>query len=179
MLARIVSGPDSDPDKKHPSILITPFFQDKSNNDAISIVFIPCRSIEGRGRYNKTCVLPGSKDPSKRVHPYILEDSWVDFRRAKIVTLEELLTKGWNPSAQLLPETKIEEVRRGILNDIKFPKDILEVFLFAPLAVITDIELQKEVARIDEKLSKMPERQIRFPTMQKAFEDAGINTNGG
>jgi hypothetical protein len=181
MLARIASGPENDPDRKHPCILITHFFRDIANNGAISIVFIPCRSIEGRENYNETCVLPGSEDPSKRLHPYIVEDSWVDFRRATIATLEELLTKGWNPHAKLLPEDYnginyrakiLDGLRAGA--GLKYSDGIWMAYQAATYEVPTKIELQEEVARITKILKDMEKENGRFPTMAKAFEKAGI-----
>jgi hypothetical protein len=178
MLARIASGPDRDPDRKHPCILITPFFHDKFNNGAISIAFIPCSSIEGKAYYDKTCILPGSKDPSKRLHPFITEDSCVDFLSAQIITLEKLMTKGWNPHAKPLPEDYnginyrakiLDALRTGPQYD-----NIWMAYQAAPYEIPTKIELQEEVARITKILKEMEKEKDRFPTLRSAFENAGL-----
>ncbi|MAC48204.1 MAG: hypothetical protein CMI12_15355 [Oceanospirillum sp.] len=77
----IPSGPAHDPDRKHLFILLTdPVTQEQL------VLIVSISSIKHGQRYDDSCVLnPGE-------HPFIKRPSFVDYRRARIIEVQKLVT---------------------------------------------------------------------------------------
>jgi hypothetical protein len=84
-VARIASGPQRDPDRKHPCVFITGPFEDEGNSGALSVAIVPISSTKGNRPGDPTCILRSG------AHEYIVKDSWANYKKAQIKTYESVL----------------------------------------------------------------------------------------
>lgn len=76
----IPSGPDHDPDRMHLFILLT----DPVTEEQL-VLFVSISSVREDGWHDSTCILcPGD-------HPFVVRDSWVDYRTAQIEPAQKIL----------------------------------------------------------------------------------------